>query len=52
MFLKDLIQIAVILATLAISTGKLPTILHQVSVMQLQLLKESQASKWGRAAMP
>jgi hypothetical protein len=48
MFLKDLILIAVTLATMAVSSGRLPAILHQVRVMQLEVLKESQASRWGR----
>ncbi len=48
MELKSLIQIAAILAVLAVSSGKLPTILKSVRVAQLHLLKDSQASKWGR----
>jgi len=48
MGLKNLIQIASILAILAVSTGQLPKILHAVRVAQIKLIQESQASKWGR----
>lgn len=41
------ISIAVALAFLAASTGHLPRIVQAVRVAQLQLIKESQASKWG-----
>lgn len=49
MGIKGLIQLATILAFLAASSGKLPTILHQIRVRQLHLIKESEASKGGAA---
>jgi hypothetical protein len=52
MGLKSLIQLATILAFLAVSSGKLPAILQSVRVAQLHLLKDSQASKWGQALLP
>lgn len=51
MGLKSLIQVAAILAVLAASSGKLPTILKTVRVAQLHLLKDSQASHWGQAML-
>ncbi len=45
--LNGFIKIAVTLAIIAARTGQLPKISHGVRVAQLQLLKESQASKWG-----
>jgi len=52
MGIKALIQIAAALAILAVSSGKLPTILKEIRVAQLHLLKDSQASKWGQALLP
>lgn len=52
MGIEKLIQLAVALAILAASTGQLPKVIHSVRVAQLQLIKESQASKWGRAMLP
>ena len=52
MSLDKLIQIAVILAVAAVSTGQLPRILREVRVAQLHLIKDSQASQasqWGKA---
>jgi hypothetical protein len=46
MGITSLIQIAVTLAILAISTGKLPFILKEVRKAQLVLLEESKASRW------
>ena len=51
MGIERLIAIAAILATLAVSTGQLPRILHTVRVAQLHLLQDSQASKWGQAML-
>ena len=48
MRIKLLIQMAVTLAILAASTGKLPLILKEVSKAQLVLLEESKASRWGQ----
>ena len=41
-----LIKIAVTLALLAVGSGNLPKILNSLRKAQIQLLKESQASKW------
>ncbi|MDO9182631.1 MAG: hypothetical protein Q7U04_09495 [Bacteriovorax sp.] len=45
MGIDKLISISVVLS---VSTGQLPKVLKFVRVAQLQLIKESQASKWGR----
>ena len=51
MGIAKLIQIATALAILAVSTGQLPRILREVRVAQLYLIKDSQASKWGKPAL-
>ena len=51
MDLKQLIQVAAILATMAVSTHNLPRILHTVRVAQMQLIKESQSANWGTAML-
>jgi len=52
MGIQKLIPIAVSLAFLAASTGQLPRVLKTVRIAQLQLIKDSQASKWGTAMVP
>lgn len=52
MGLSKLIKLGSILAMLAVSSGQLPKILKQVKIAQLQLIKESQASKWGTPWVP
>ena len=52
MNIDNLIKIAVTLAFLAAGTGQLPKVLKEVRIAQLKLLKESQASKWGKAWVP
>lgn len=47
MGIQKLISLSVTLAVLAVSTGQLPKVLKVVRVAQLQLIKDSQASKWG-----
>jgi len=47
--MKSLISIAVTLAFAAVATGNLPKILFEVRKAQIQLIKESQASKWPKA---
>lgn len=49
MGLSRLISIAVTMAFLAASTGQLPNMLRAVKLAQLQLIKDSQASKWPKA---
>ena len=51
MELNRLFQIAAVLAALAVSSHHLPQILHTVRVAQLELLRDSQASKWGHPMM-
>lgn len=51
MGIEKLISIAVALAFLAASTGQLPRIVHAVRGAQIQLIKDSQASKWGTPIM-
>jgi hypothetical protein len=50
MSLDKLIQIAVILAVAAVSTGQLPRVLREVRVVQIYLIKDSRAStsKWAK----
>lgn len=47
--MNSLIKIAVTLALAAVASGNLPKILFQVRKAQIQLIKESQASKWPKA---
>jgi hypothetical protein len=47
--MNSLIKIAVVLAIAAVASGNLPQILKQVRIAQLQLIKDSQASKWPKA---
>ena len=51
MGLNKLIAFAAALAILAASTGQLPRIIYAVHLAQLHLIKESQASKWPKAAL-
>jgi hypothetical protein len=52
MGIQKLIPIAISLAFLAASTGQLPRVIKTVRIAQLQLIKESQASKWGKPMLP
>ncbi|MBX3041392.1 MAG: hypothetical protein KF789_11855 [Bdellovibrionaceae bacterium] len=45
---NKLIQIAVAATLAAAATGQLPKFIQQVRVAQYQLLKDSQASMWGK----
>lgn len=49
--MSKLITIASVLAALAILSGTLPQVLHQVQIAKLHLIRESLASKWGRAML-
>ena len=49
--MNNLIKVAVTLAFITVATGNFPKILHQVRIAQMQLLNESQASKWPKAFM-
>ncbi len=44
-----LIKIAVVLAFAAVASGNFPTILLHIKKAQLQLIRESKASKWPKA---
>lgn len=48
MSITKLIPIATVLAMAAAATGNLPHIIFQLKLAQLQLIKDSQASKWGK----
>lgn len=45
---NKLIQAAVAAALVAATNGQLPKFIQTVRVAQYQLLKDSQASKWGK----
>jgi hypothetical protein len=47
--MNSLIKIAVTMAIAAVASGNLPEILIQVRKAQIQLIIESQASKWSKA---
>jgi hypothetical protein len=49
--MKSLIAIASTLAVLAVGSGKLPWILLQVRKAQVQLIIDSQASKWPKVKL-
>ncbi len=51
MGIDKLMAFAATIAVLAVSTGQLPKIIRAVHIAQLQLLKESQASKWPKATL-
>lgn len=46
--LNRLIETALIVVLAAAAVGQLPRLVQNVRVAQLQLLKESQSSKWGK----
>lgn len=50
--MSKLISIAVALTMAAAATGNLPRIILQVKLAQLHLIKDSQASKWGKPFLP
>ena len=51
MGLDKLIALGALLAVLAASTGHLPKAIRAIHIAQLQLVKDSQASKWPKAAL-
>lgn len=51
MGLDKLIAVGAAMAVLAASTGQLPKAILAVHIAQLQLIKDSQASKWLRATL-
>ena len=46
-----LIEAALIIVLLAAAVGQLPRLNQAIRVAQIQLLKDSQSSKWGRAML-
>ena len=52
MSISRIIPIAVTFAFLAVGSGNLPKVLKKLRVAQLELLKDSQASRWGKAWTP
>jgi hypothetical protein len=48
---KHLIQAAVAVVLIAAASGQIPKFIQTMRVAQYQILKESQASKWGRATL-
>lgn len=47
--MNGLIKIAVALAFLVVSTGSLPWVIYQIRKAEVNLIRESQASKWPKA---
>lgn len=47
--MNNLIKIATVLALAAVASGNLPTVLFYVKKAQLQLIRDSKASKWPKA---
>lgn len=46
-----LIEAALVIVLLAAAARQLPRLNHAIRVAQIQLLKNSQSSKWGRAML-
>jgi hypothetical protein len=46
--LSKLIEAALVVVLMATAAGQLPRLIQKVRVAQLQILKDSQSSKWGR----
>ena len=49
MGLNKLVEAALIIVLIAAAAGQLPRLVQTVRVAQLQLIKDSQSSKWGQA---
>ena len=49
MGLNKLVETALIIVLIAAAAGQLPRLVQTVRVAQLQLIKDSQSSKWGQA---
>jgi hypothetical protein len=52
MFMEKLIAIATTLAILTVSSGQLPKVVYKIQVMQLKLIKQSNANSWGKLYLP
>jgi len=51
MVLRKLVEAALIVVLMAAAAGQLPRLNHVLRVEQIQLIKDSQSSKWGRAIL-
>lgn len=51
MGLKKITEAALIIVLIAAAAGQLPRLVQTVRVAQLQIIKDSQSSKWGRAML-
>jgi hypothetical protein len=51
MGINKLVEAALIIVLMAAAIGQLPRLNQAVRVAQIQLLKDSQSSKWGRAML-
>ncbi len=51
MGLNKLVEAALIIVLLIAAAGQLPRLNQAVRLAQIQLLKDSQSSKWGRATL-
>ena len=51
MGIEKLIPIAVGLAIWAAASGRLPSIILELRIAQLRLLKDAQSSNWGKAML-
>ena len=51
MNIQSLIQIAVVVGTIAIGTGQLPKILQKIRSAQIVLIQESRTETWGKAML-
>lgn len=52
MGIEKLIPWAVSMAFMAAASGQLPRVIKQVQIAQLEVLKGSQSSKWGKPFLP
>jgi len=48
---KKITEAAIAIALIAAAAGELPRLVAAVRVAQLQLIKDSQSTKWGRAML-
>ena len=51
MGINKLVEAALIIVLMAAAVGQLPRLNHMLRMAQIQLLKDSQSSKWGRAML-
>jgi len=51
MGLSKLVEAALIIVLMAAAVGQLPRLNHAIRGAQIQLLKDSQSSKWGRTLL-